>query len=666
MQYRLGVDIGGTFTDFAILDVVSGRLATHKQLTTPENPAIAVLDGLDVLLAREAVPIAALASIAHGTTLVTNATIERKGARVGMLVTEGFRDVLALAKETRYDLYDLRLRFASPVVPRSLRLEVAERVRYDGVVETKLDLDAVRRSLAAFRAREKIEAMAICFLHAYANPEHERAVEAMLRAEHPDLHVSVSSEISPVMREYERWTTATVNAYNQPMIDRYLGALEAGLARRGFVGQFHLMTSNGGTITPDVARRFPVRLMESGPAAGVLMSARHGRRLGIPELLSFDMGGTTSKGALLSDFAPLKHYRLEVARVHNFKSGSGLPLLIPVIDMIEIGTGGGSIAVVDKRGMVRAGPRSAGARPGPACYGLGGKLATLTDANLLLGYLDAEFFLGGQMRIAPEEAAAAIERELGTPLNLSVVRAAWGIHETANEDVARAFRVHAAERGFDYRACSMVAFGGSGPIHALRIARKLHIPRVIFPAGAGVMSAFGLLVSPMNNEAVRTDRIFLDALTPAEFERRFNALEDEAARLIEAAGIARTDITLVRRLDMRYRGQGYQVTIEFPIGAGARAALDRIPALFEAEYRRIFAITFGAQPLEIVDWKVEATGPQPAMPADGFRLADIAPRGPGAALKGSRRAWFPEPGAFVDRSQGSVQRPVGRRRDGRH
>ncbi len=648
MAHRLGVDIGGTFTDFALLDTASGRLATHKQLTTPDDPSVAVLAGLDTVLAREGLPIGDLQAVIHGTTLVTNATIERKGARVCMLVTAGFPDVLTLAKETRYDLYDLRLRFAAPVVPRSMRLEVDERIRYDGSVDTVLDLDGLRRSFAALRKRERIEAVAVCFLHSYANPAHERAVQQMIRAEHPDLHVSVSSEISAVMREYERWTTTTVNAYNQPMIDRYLGALESGLARRGFTGKFHLMTSNGGTVTSDVARRFPVRLMESGPAAGVLMSARHGRQLGIPDLLSFDMGGTTSKGALLSECSPLKHYQLEVARCHHFKRGSGLPILIPVIDMIEIGIGGGSIAAVDKRGVVRAGPHSAGARPGPACYGQGGAAATLTDANLLLGYLDPGFFLGGQMQIAPEASAYAIEHEIGRPLGLSVLRSAWGIHETANEDVARAFRVHAAERGFDYRACTMIAFGGSGPIHALRIARKLHIPRVVFPSGAGVMSAFGLLVSPMNNEAVRTEPVFLDGLTPEDFERRLVALENEAARLIEEAGIARGEISIVRRLDMRYRGQGYQVTVELPAGVRGCAALDMIRSAFESEYRRIFTITFGDQPLEIVDWKVEAIGPQPTLPPGGFQLADIAPRAAGAALKGRRLAWFPEKAGYAE------------------
>ena len=476
MAHRLGVDIGGTFTDFAILDTASGRLATHKQLTTPDDPSVAVLAGLDTVLAREGLPIGDLQAVIHGTTLVTNATIERKGARVCMLVTAGFPDVLTLAKETRYDLYDLRLRFAAPVVPRSMRLEVDERIRYDGSVDAVLDLDGLRRSFAALRKRERIEAVAVCFLHSYANPAHERAVQQMIRAEHPDLHVSVSSEISAVMREYERWTTTTVNAYNQPMIDRYLGALESGLARRGFTGKFHLMTSNGGTVTSDVARRFPVRLMESGPAAGVLMSARHGRQLGIPDLLSFDMGGTTSKGALLSECSPLKHYQLEVARCHHFKRGSGLPILIPVIDMIEIGIGGGSIAAVDKRGVVRAGPHSAGARPGPACYGQGGAAATLTDANLLLGYLDPGFFLGGRMQIAPEASAYAIEHEIGRPLGLSVLRSAWGIHETANEDVARAYGVHAAERGFDYHACTMLAFGRAGPILPRRIARHRRSP----------------------------------------------------------------------------------------------------------------------------------------------------------------------------------------------
>ena len=643
MAYRIGIDIGGTFTDFALFDEAGGAMSIHKRLTSADDPAAAVLDGLAEMLAKAGVAIAAVDAITHGTTLVTNAVIERKGAVTGMLTTAGFRDILDMGLEQRYDLFDLRLGFPEPLVPRYRRREVDERMRYDGTVERPLDLASARTAIADLVAQHDIKALAICLLHAYANPTHEQAICELAAAAFPDLHVSASAEVFAGMREFERWSTTVINAYTQPMFDSYIARLEAGVAALGFIGRLHVMTSSGGALAPDAARRFPVRALESGPAAGVLMTALHGRGLGLPELLSFDMGGTTAKGALVRDHQPLKRYDLEVARVHEFKQGSGLPVRIPAIDMIEIGAGGGSIAELDDRGLIRVGPRSAGADPGPACYGLGGIAATLTDANLLLGYLDPEFFLGGTMSLDPAAAARAIAG-LADPLDLEPARAAWGIHEIINEDVARAFRIHASERGFDYRRSSMVCFGGSGPAHALAVAGKLRIPRVIFPPGAGVMSALGLLSSPLAFELARSRRLFVDELEADRFAAVFRPLEAEAAGYLERAGIGRAAIRIVHRLDMRYYGQGHEIEVTLP-GPPA-AVFAELAALFASRYRAVYAVDLLDQPLEIVNWKVEATGPEAGL-GDGYRLV-AAGQAAGPALKGRRRAYFPAAAGYID------------------
>ncbi len=636
MSYRLGVDIGGTFTDFALFDEAKAEMFIHKQLTTPDDPSLAVLEGCAHLLARQGVDIADVKSIAHGTTLVTNAVIERRGASTGMLVTEGFRDVLDMARETRYDLFDLRLEFPEPLVPRHLRREVAERVKFDGAVERALDEDAVRAAIAELVA-DGIAALAICFLHSYANPAHENAAREIAMREFPELYVSASADIFSNMREYERWTTAAVNAYTQPLFDSYLQRLADGLEAAGFLGRLLVMTSSGGMLVPEVARRYPVRALESGPAAGALMSAYHGRALDIPDLLSFDMGGTTAKGALVNGFQPLKQYDVEIARLHDFKRGSGLPVKVPVIDMVEIGSGGGSLTEVDERGLIRVGPRSAGADPGPACYGKGGSAAALTDANLVLGYLDADYFLGGDMRLDAAAARAAIETSVARPLGVKVERAAWGMHEIINEDVARAFRIHASERGFDYRAASMLAFGGSGPAHAMAVARKLKIPRTVFPAGAGVMSAFGLLVSPLAFELVRSEPCLVAALDGDSFAAGFRAMEEEASELLRQAGVEAADIRLRRRLDMRYQGQGYEIEVALPVDSAMADIFAGLGELFRRAYVAAFSASFLDEPLEIVTWKVEALGPE-AVLSDGFRLAGVAVSGD--ALKGHRQAYF--------------------------
>ena len=636
MGYRIGVDIGGTFTDFALFDESDGSMAIHKQLTTPQDPSLSVLEGCRTLLKTHNLAIEDVDAIVHGTTLVTNAVIERKGAVTGMLVSKGFRDVLDIALERRYDLFDLRLRFPDPLVPRQLRAEIDERIRYDGTIERPLDAASTRAAVQQLIDTHKIKALAICYLHSYRNPVHEEQTAAFLKKEFKDLYISSSAEIFPNIREYERWTTTTINAYTQPMVDRYLGLLESRLRELNFRGRLYIMGSNGGTIVPEVARSFPVRMLESGPAAGALMSALLGHQLDIPNVLSFDMGGTTAKGCLIRDWQPLKKYALEVARIHNFKSGSGLPVRIPVIDMIEIGAGGGSIAELDGRGVIRVGPRSAGAEPGPACYDRGGDQPTLTDADLMLGYLNPSFFLGGKMPLNKASAEKAMSR-VGSTLDLEATRAAWGVHEIINEDVARAFRIHASEQGFDYRNCTMIAFGGAGPLHALRIARKLKIPRVVFPVGAGVMSALGLLSSPLSFEISKFDIVRLQDLSKADFAARLKLLVDQTAEYLRKAGLGERDISVTHRLDMRYYGQGYEVDVSLPAGY-PEAVFGELPQLFAKAYERVFAMSHIDEPVEIVNWKVEARGPLP--PITNRRLrAGAAGNG---AKKGARAAYFPE------------------------
>ena len=643
MAYRIGVDIGGTFTDFAVIDESSGKIAIHKQLTTAHDPSLSVLEGCRTLLKSQSIEIQDVEAIIHGTTLVTNAVIERKGAVTGMLVTKGFRDVLDIASERRYDLFDLKLQFPEPLVSREQRAEIDERIRYDGSVERPLDADGISREVRRLVQCHGIEALAICFLHSFRNPIHEERAAEIVATEFPDLYVSSSAEVFPYIREYERWTTTTLNAYAQPMVDRYLDHLDRSLKELGFGGRLYIMSSNGGTIVPELARRFPVRMLESGPAAGALMSAFLGRQLEIPNVLSFDMGGTTAKGCLVRDKRPLKKYSLEVARIHDFKAGSGLPVRIPVIDMIEIGSGGGSISELDARGMIRVGPRSAGADPGPACYGRGGKNATLTDADLVLGYLDPSFFLGGKMRLDKPAAEAAIGA-VGSTFNLDAARAAWGIHEIVNEDVARAFRIHATEQGFDYRSCTMIAFGGAGPLHALRIARKLKIPRVVFPVGAGVMSAFGLLASPLSFEIVKSDIVRVDKLTAADFASHFARIIGQTTEHLKQAGVADRDIHITRRLDMRYYGQGYELEVTLP-ELKAADVFAELPKLFAEAYKRVFSMSYLDEPLEIVNWKIEARGPIPHLRKERHSKSLAAE---GRALKGCRPAYFTQYSGYRD------------------
>jgi N-methylhydantoinase A len=642
MAFRIGVDIGGTFTDFVLVNDETGVASTYKQLTTPDDPSEAVIEGVRQIAETAGVKLSDVTAIVHGTTLVTNAIIERRGCRTGMLVTRGFKDSLDIGRESRYDLYDLRLEYPAPLVTRQRRIEVDERIMHDGTVLSAVDVDAVMRDLAALVEAEAVEAITVCLLHSYVNPAHETAIRDAIKVRFPDLYVSLSSEGYPVIREYERWTTTTLNAYVQPLVDRYLGRLEVALSDAGFIGRLFIMSSSGGTLVPATARQLPSRLLESGPAAGILMSAYHGGVLGIDQLLAFDMGGTTAKGAFVVGARPLKKYELEAARVHEFKRGSGLVVNLPVIDMIEIGAGGGSISRVDDRGLIRVGPRSAGAKPGPVAYGRGGEAPTLTDANFTLGYLNPDFFLGGRMRIDVAAAGAAIDKTVGGPLDLDTARAAWGIHEIINEDVAGAFRTHASERGIDSRACAMIAFGGSGPLHAVRVARKLRIKKIVLPPAAGVMSAFGMLVSPLSFEAVRSHLVELSVLTREIWDAQMRVLRKEVLDVLLAADVAERDITFNCVLDMRYQGQGYEIKVSLDLTAN-EAPLDQLQAGFEKQYAKQFGLILKDRSIEIASWRLEASGPSPAR--GFFRINSYVPGE--AKPKGTRMAYEPDVGDFV-------------------
>ncbi len=638
-RYRIGFDIGGTFTDFILLDATRKQIQLHKCLTTPGDPSIGALQGLGELVANAGLSLSDVSEIVHGTTLVTNALIERRGAELGLITTQGFRDILEIGTEQRYDIYDLFLKYPEPLAPRRRRLEVPERMDRDGNVVTPVDLEAVRAAAKQLKAGG-VEAIAVCFLHSYRNPGHERAAGEAIRALFPEIAVSLSSDVVAEMWEYQRLVTTCANAFVQPLMDRYLSRLERELASRGFTGALRLMHSAGGLVSPETARALPIRLLESGPAGGGLATAFFGKLAGKSDVISFDMGGTTAKACLIEDGRAAIAAEMEAARVHRFKKGSGLPIKAPVIDMIEIGAGGGSIAGIDEVGLLRVGPRSAGADPGPACYGKGGVEPTVTDANLLLGYYDPGFFLGGRMKLDIEAAERALAAA-GAKLGLTALQTAWGIHRTVNESMAAAARIHIVEKGRDPRRYAMVGFGGAGPAHAAGVARILGVEEVLIPPASGAASALGFLAAPLSFEQARSHPLRLDAPDAgAEIDAVLTALvADTRARLL-AAGVAEDEIVMETSADMRLSGQLHEINVALPTG---RISPDRIPeirAAFEAAYSQRYAAVYDAMAAQIVSLRARGRGKMP-------ELAVTQPDAvAGSALKGSRRAWFGE--AFVE------------------
>jgi N-methylhydantoinase A len=641
---RVGVDIGGTFTDVLLFDADQQRFIIEKILTTSDAPARAVGDGVrDVLTSAQRAG-TDVARVIHGTTLVTNALIERRGAPSALITTRGFRDAVEMGREHRYDLYDIFLEMPKPLVRRRWRLELDERVAADGTVLLDVDPGEVRALIETLR-EGGIEAVGVALLHSYRNPSHEREVGAILSDIAPELTVTLSSDVAPEIREYERVSTTLANVYVRPLVDAYLGELTDELRSLGVQAELLIMLSSGGICTVDTARAYPIRLVESGPAAGALAAARYGNAIDLPDLLSFDMGGTTAKACLIDNGEPTISTEFEVSRVYRFKKGSGLPVKVPVIEMIEIGAGGGSIASIDNLGLLKVGPQSAGSDPGPVCYRRGGESPTVTDADLVLGYLDPDFFLGGEMSLDLAGARESIDATVARPLGLEVTQAAWGIHQVVNENMANAARVHAVEQGKDPRRYPVFAFGGAGPVHAWSVGQILGAPEVIVPIGAGVLSTVGFLSAPLAFDFVRSLNGLLEQLDWNELNRLFSEMESEGFAVLSAAGVDRSDMRFRRLAELRYAGQGHEITVELGKGNFSEASVAEIIARFEAEYARLYQRAAPGNPIEAVNWRVLVSGPPPQLPLD-LLAADDTAWALSEAVKHQRGIYLPESGAF--------------------
>jgi N-methylhydantoinase A len=636
---RLGIDVGGTFTDFVLLDDERSTYRVEKRLTTPEDPSVGILDGMSRLLAQAGVELDAVGQAVHGTTLVTNTIIERKGAKTGLITTRGWRDVLAIGRDIRYDLYDLFIERPAPLVPRRLRKTVTERLDKDGAILVELDRDEVR-AVAEELAAEGVEAVGVCLLHSYRNPINERAVRELLTAEFPDFHVTLSSDVAPEIREYERTSTTVANAYVQPLIKRYLGALEARLKELGLGGNLYIMLSSGGITTVPLAEEFPIRVIESGPAGGAIAATVYGSFGGDEHVISFDMGGTTAKMCLIDGGEPMHANEFEAARVRRFAKGSGLLLKVPVIELLEIGAGGGSIAHLDEMGLLKVGPESAGADPGPACYGRGGSRPTVTDADLLLGYLDPAHFLGGEMHLERELAETAVA-ELAAAAGVEPLQAAVGIFDVVNESMASATRIYAAEQGKDPRRYGLLAFGGAGPVHAYAIARLLKLERVVCPFAAGTTSALGFLLAPMSLDFVRSYVSRLGHLDFDHLDALLHDMEEAGRAMLADAGVAPDDMRFSRSAEMRYVGQGYEIPVPVPSGRVHAGRLEELREAFYTAYRQRYSRFRTDVEVEALTWRLVASGPAPAVALRG-RAA------PGGTVeKGRRQAYFSELGAFA-------------------
>ena len=608
---RIAVDIGGTFTDIVLRR--GEQSATAKLLTTPAAPEQAMIEGILQVLAAVGAEPRELDLLVHGTTLATNALIERKGAPTGLITNEGFRDVLAMGDEKRFDHYDLDLEKPQPLVPRHSRIGVRGRMRADGLEHEPLSMDDVDRAIDVLR-EQGVQALAIGLLHAYANPAHEQAVAERVRQRWPQATVCLSSEVCPEIREFERFATTVANAYVQPLMSRYLQALQQRLQALGINCPLFLVTSGGGLTTLETACRFPIRLVESGPAGGASLSAWLARSLGLAHALSFDMGGTTAKICFITDGRAEQSRRFEVARAWKNLKGSGWPVRIPVTEMVEIGAGGGSIGRLDRLGRITMGPDSAGALPGPVCYGRGGQHPTVTDAQLLLARLDAQHFAGGRMPLDEDAARACVDEALARPQSLDVAWAASGMIEIVEENMANAARVHAIERGQTTAQCTLIAFGGAAPLHAASMARRLDIHQVVIPKDAGVGSAVGFLLSPLAFELVRS--LYVDE-RKLEFSRINGLLDDlqGQASAIVRAGAPAAAVLVLRWVDVRYRGQGHELSIELPAGALDAQAMTGLREDFERRYERQYGLRIPGVALEFLSWTVAASAEGSQAPA---------------------------------------------------
>ncbi len=604
---RLAVDVGGTFTDVAL--EYEDRLITAKVLTTPVRPEEGVIAGIQKAVSECGLKVNEVGLIIHGTTLATNALIERKGAKVALITTEGLRDSLEMAQENRFEQYDINIDRPNPLVPRYLRWGVKERLNYRGEILIELDQHSITEILPLLEKHE-VESVAIGLIHSYANPIHEQHIANEIRKYNPELSITLSSEVCPEIREYERQSTACANAYVQPMLSEYLTRLNRNLKSHGFNCPFLLMTSGGGLTDLNTAIRFPVRLIESGPAGGAILAAEIAKDCDVSNVVSFDMGGTTAKICLIDGHKPQMTRTFEVARVYRNLKGSGLPVRIPAIEMVEIGAGGGSIASVDDMNRISVGPESAGAVPGPACYDQGGDLPTVTDADLVLGKIEPSRFAGGTVTLAPKNAIASIIKRVGTRLELTDTMAAFGISEIVDENMANAARVHAIEWGKDITARAMIAFGGAAPIHAARLAEKLGIKKIIIPKGAGVGSAIGFLRAPISYEVVRSQYMMLEQFDPTMANSLLSEMSKEA-RGIVASGSGTNDIVETRFAYMRYHGQGHEIVVPVPNRLLQPEDSETLRKSFESEYQRLYTRSVPGQQPEILSWTLAAIGPKP-------------------------------------------------------
>jgi N-methylhydantoinase A len=645
-NYAMAIDIGGTFTD-VVLREATGRTWVDKTLTTPGSLDTGFFTAVDSVLKTAGIKPAAVTDVlVHATTVVTNAVIERKGPLTALLVTEGFRDILSIRDEHRYEMFDPQIEFPEPLIAREMTFGVAERTLATGEVIKPVDGKQVEAIVDELR-KKGVVSVAVSLLNAYLNPANERIIRDIILKRAPGLYVSISSDVAPQIREYPRTSTVAMNAYTAPITGPYLDALRDGLKQRGFAHDPLIMLSNGGVIGIDVARRFPVRMVESGPAAGALAAAYYADVLGLDRLLSFDMGGTTAKACIIEDRTPLVVGDFEVDRIYRFKSGSGLPILIPSVDMIEIGAGGGSIASVSDLGLLKVGPQSAGSTPGPVCYGRGGTQPCVTDADLVLGYLSADNFLGGDMKLDLAGARKQLG-ELANKLGTSVSEAASGIYRVVGESMTAAARAHAVDRGIDYRGLPLFAFGGAGPVHACYVAELLDSPVVIYPPLASVLSAFGTLVTPPRLDLGRGALARLSLVDWAQVRSILTELESDARAGLASAGCKPAEITLRFGADIRYFGQQNEVTTWCDVDPREKQDVGWLRALFEAEYEKLYHLRLPGVDVEVVSWRLIAAGPSASR--DTTLALSSTPANP----KRTRKAHFG--GADVDT-------PVYQRRD---
>ena len=609
LSIRMGVDIGGTFTD-VVLEVGNKQFST-KVLTTYLAPEDAIIDGLQQVCARAQIEPEMIQQIIHGTTLATNALIERRGAKTALITTQGFRDVIEMRTESRFEQYDLNLKLPEPLLPRQQRYTVEERISASGEVLIPLDRSSVELLVEKIKTAG-YESVAIGLIHSYLNDSHETMIRDVLLEKLPHVMVSLSSEVSPQMREYERFNTVVANAYIKPLMKSYLGRLEGQLREQGVNCAIFLMHSGGGIISIESAADFPVRLVESGPAGGAVFAANIASRYGLDKVLSFDMGGTTAKICLIKNQSPKTSRVFEVARSYRFKKGSGMPISIPVIDMVEIGAGGGSLAHVDSMRQIRVGPESAGSEPGPACYDRGGQKPAVTDADLVLGKLDATNFAGGSIMLKPENSAKALENTIGHELEMDALTAAYGLVEVVDENMANAARVHAVENGEDLSEYTMIAFGGAAPLHAGRLCEKLSVDRLLVPPGAGVGSAIGFLRAPFSFEANRSVYMRLSDFDSKTIQTLLNDLETEATQFVRSCDVS-AQIQSEFKVYMRYTGQGWEIPIILNSSQARNPDADTFQSLFEKEYSNLFGRTVDGMDVEMTVWAVNATTPSPAV-----------------------------------------------------